>query len=111
MAKNNKPAITQDELLIAMFEEVEHVWPLMGYPPLVTPYSQYVKNAALVNVMQMMKGKERWSLLDDNTWDMILGKSGRVPGTVGDELVALAKEQGRDFFRRQSARSTSRCVG
>ncbi|MEP5613570.1 MAG: biotin/lipoyl-containing protein [Cyclobacteriaceae bacterium] len=99
MAKNNEPEISQDELLIALFEEVEHVWPIMGYPPLVTPFSQYVKNAALVNVMQMMKGKARWSLLDDNTWDMVLGKSGRVPGTVGDELKDLAKEQGREFFK------------
>jgi len=98
MAKNNKPEISQDDLLIALFEEVEYVWPIMGYPPLVTPFSQYVKNAALVNVMQMMKGKARWSLLDDNTWDMVLGKSGRVPGAVGDELKDLAKEQGREFF-------------
>ena len=98
MAKNNKPKVSQDELLVALFDEVEHVWPIMGYPPLVTPFSQYVKNAALVNVMQMMKGKERWSLLDDNTWDMVLGKSGRVSGTVGDELKTLASEQGRDFF-------------
>ncbi len=98
MAKNHKPELTQDELMIALFEEVEHIWPKMGYPPLVTPYSQYVKNAALVNVMQMKKGKERWSLLDNNTWDMILGKSGRVPGEVDTELKELAKEQEREFF-------------
>lgn len=98
MAKNGKSEVSQDELLIALFEEVEEIWPKMGYPPLVTPYSQYVKNAALVNVMQMMKGKERWSLLDDNTWDMLLGKSGRVPGKVADELKNLAAEQGREFF-------------
>jgi pyruvate carboxylase subunit B len=98
MAKNGKPEVTQDQLLIALFEEVEHIWPMMGNPPLVTPFSQYVKNAGLVNVMQMMKGKERWSLLDDNTWDMILGKSGKVPGPVADELQSLAKEQGREFF-------------
>lgn len=98
MAKNNKPEVTQDELLVGLFDEVEHVWPIMGYPPLVTPFSQYVKNAALVNVMQMMKGKARWSLLDDNTWDMVLGKSGRVPGIVGDELQNLASDQGREFF-------------
>lgn len=98
MGKHNKPKVTQDELLIALFEEVEKIWPMMGYPPLVTPYSQYVKNAALVNVMQMMKGKERWSLLDDNTWSMLLGKSGRLPGDLDDELVNLAKDQGREFF-------------
>lgn len=98
MAKNGKPEVSQDDLLIALFDEVEEIWPKMGYPPLVTPFSQYVKNAALVNVMQMMKGKDRWSLLDDNTWDMLLGKSGRVPGDVAQELKDLASEQGREFF-------------
>lgn len=96
--KNNQPTLSQDDLLIKLFDEVEEIWPKLGYPPLVTPYSQYVKNAALVNVMQMEKGKERWSLLDDNTWDMILGKSGKVPGEVADELQALASEQSREFF-------------
>ena len=96
--KNNQPTLTQDDLLIKLFDEVEEIWPKMGYPPLVTPYSQYVKNAALVNVMQMEKGKERWSLLDDNTWDMMLGKSGRLPGEVADEIKKLAEEQGREFF-------------
>ncbi|MEM9324059.1 MAG: biotin/lipoyl-containing protein [Bacteroidota bacterium] len=96
--KNNQPSLSQDDLLIKLFDEVQEIWPKMGYPPLVTPYSQYVKNAALVNVMQMEKGKERWSLLDDNNWDMILGKSGRVPGEIAPELKGLAQEQGRDFF-------------
>ena len=96
--KNSLSPLTQDELLIKLFDEVKHVWPLMGYPPLVTPYSQYVKNAALVNVIQMEKGKDRWSLLDDNNWDMILGKSGRLPGEVGGELKDLAAAQDRAFF-------------
>lgn len=98
MAKRGKTAISQDELLIRLFDEVEYIWPKMGYPPLVTPFSQYVKNVALMNVMQMLKGKERWSLVDDNTWDMMLGRSGRLPGELAPELVALAKEQGREFF-------------
>ena len=87
MAKNNKPEVTQDELLIKLFEEVEYIWPMMGYPPLVTPYSQYVKNVALMNVMQVMKGKERWSMIDDNTWDLLLGRSGKLPGPLDQELI------------------------
>lgn len=98
MAKRNKPAISQDELLIRLFDEVEYIWPKMGYPPLVTPFSQYVKNVALMNVMQMLKGKERWSLVDDNTWDMMQGRQGRLPGPLAPELIALAKEQNREFF-------------
>src|SRR5690606_5075252 len=80
LENNNKPTMTEDELLIRLFEEVEYIWPMMGYPPLVTPYSQYVKNTALMNVIQMIKGKERFSMVDDNTWDMLLGNQGKLPG-------------------------------
>ena len=95
--KNNQPKLSTDDLLIKLFDEVAYVWPRVGYPCLVTPFSQYVKNLSLMNVMQMEKGKERWSLIADNIWDMILGKSGQLPGPVAPELVELAKSQGRQF--------------
>ena len=95
--KNNQPKLTTDQLLVKLFDEVAYVWPKVGYPCLVTPFSQYVKNLSLMNVLQMEKGKERWSLIADNIWDMILGKSGRLPGEVAPELVELAKSQGRKF--------------
>src|SRR5690606_15394645 len=69
LAKRDKPELTQDDLLIKLFEEVEYIWPKVGYPPLVTPFSQYVKNLALMNVLQMIKGRERWSMVADNIWD------------------------------------------
>ena len=90
--------MTQDDLLIKLFEEVEYIWPKMGYPPLVTPYSQYVKNTALMNVISVIKGKERFTMIDDNTWDMLLGNQGKLPGELAPELKQLAKEQGREFF-------------
>ncbi len=96
--KNNQPELTQDDLLIKLFEEVTHVWPMMGYPPLVTPFSQYVKNLALMNVVQLEKGKERWSMIADNIWDMMLGKSGKLPGELAPELVEMAEKQGREFY-------------
>jgi len=77
---------------------VAYVWPRVGYPPLVTPFSQYVKNLALMNVTQMLKGKDRWSIIADDIWDMLLGKAGRLPGTLAPELVEKAKEEGREFF-------------
>ena len=95
--KNGKPKMSQDELLIKLFNEVSYVWPMMGYPCLVTPFSQYVKNMALMNVIQMEKGKERWSMIADDIWDMMLGKSGKLPGELAPELIAKAKEQGREF--------------
>lgn len=97
-AKNNKPLMSQDQLLIKLFDEVAYVWPRMGYPPLVTPFSQYVKNLALMNVMQMEKGKARWSMIADDIWDMLLGKSGRLPGPLAPELIEKAKTEGRQFF-------------
>jgi len=70
----------------------------MGFPPLVTPYSQYVKNVALMNVMQVLKGKERWSMIDDNTWDLLIGRSGELPGTLDEELVQMATNMGKKFY-------------
>ncbi len=89
--------LSLDELLVMLFDEVEYVWPKLGYPPLVTPFSQYVKNVALMNVMAMCKGEERWSMIDNNTWGMILGKSGKLPGQLAPKIIELAKAQGREF--------------
>ena len=97
-AKNGKPLMTQDELLIKLFNEVAYVWPRVGYPPLVTPFSQYVKNLALMNVIQLEKGKDRWSMIADDIWDMILGKTGRLPGELAPEIIAKAQAEGRQFF-------------
>ena len=94
----NEPELSLDDLLVMLFDEVEYVWPKLGYPPLVTPFSQYVKNVALMNVMQMAKGEERWTMIDNHTWDMILGKSGRLPGPLAPEIVELAKSKGFEFI-------------
>ena len=93
-----KPELTQDEMLVKLFEEVEYVWPRLGYPPLVTPFSQYVKNVALLNVMLLTKGQNRYTMIDNNTWDMILGKAGKLPGPLAPEIIELAKSQGKEFF-------------
>lgn len=96
--KKREASMTQDELLIRLFDEVAYVWPRVGYPPLVTPFSQYVKNLAMMNVMQMLKGKERWSMIADDIWDMLLGKAGRLPGPIAPELIKKAEDEGREFF-------------
>ena len=98
LSKNGKEEITLDDLLIKLFREVAYVWPKIGNPPLVTPFSQYVKNLALMNVMQIERGKERWSVIADNIWDMILGRAGKLPGTLAPEIVKLIKDQGREFY-------------
>lgn len=95
-AKGEKP-YSEDELLVRLFNEVAYVWPRVGYPPLVTPFSQYVKNIALMNLLCKSMGKPRYSMMDDSIWGMILGKSGKLPGEVAPELIELAKEKGFEF--------------
>lgn len=98
LKKRNKPEVTQDQLLIKLFDEVQYVRPQFGYPPLVTPFSQYVKNVSLMNAMNSFKGKARWAIIDENTWAMLVGKAGNLPGKLGDEILAIAKDQKREFY-------------
>ncbi|MCD8289684.1 MAG: biotin/lipoyl-binding protein [Prevotella sp.] len=95
--KKGEPELSTDDMLVALFNEVEYVWPKVGYPPLVTPFSQYVKNIALFNLLTIEQGKGRYAMMDDSVWGMILGKSGKVPGELAPEIVELAKAQGREF--------------
>jgi len=95
--KKGDPVLTMDDMLVKLFNEVEYVWPRVGYPPLVTPFSQYVKNIALMNLLTIEQGKGRFVMMDDAMWGMILGKSGKIPGTIDPALVELAKEQKREF--------------
>ncbi len=95
--KKGEPELSMDDLLIKLFEEVAYVWPRVGYPPLVTPFSQYVKNIALMNLLTLEQGKGRFVMMDDSMWGMILGKSGKVPGEIAPEIKELAKKQGREF--------------
>jgi len=95
--KRGDEELSTDDMLVKLFNEVEYVWPRVGYPPLVTPFSQYVKNIALMNLLTMEQGKGRFVMMDDSMWGMILGKSGKIPGEIAPELVELAKKQGREF--------------
>ena len=54
---HGRPEMTLDTLMVKLFEEVEYVWPRLGYPPLVTPFSQYVKNIALMNLFNMLNDR------------------------------------------------------
>ena len=96
-AKKGEPELTIDELLVKLFDEVAYVWPKVGYPPLVTPFSQYVKNIALTNLLTIEQGKGRYVMMDDAMWGMVLGKSGRIPGEIAPEIKELAAKQGREF--------------
>ena len=98
LQQSGKPTVSIDDLLVQLFEEVEFVWPKLGYPPLVTPFSQYVKNIALMNIYAMSAGQPRFSMIDKDSWNMILGRMGKLPGELAPEIVELAKSKGYEFF-------------
>ena len=97
-AKGEKE-LSEDELLVQLFDEVQNIWPKLGYPPLVTPFSQYTKNIALMNLYSLSKGEARYeNSIDPAAWGMILGKAGQLPGELAPEIVELANKKGLEFF-------------
>lgn len=74
-----------DEVL----KEVPRVRKDMGYPPLVTPSSQVIGTQAVINVLQ---GK-RYAILTENTKNYLLGKYGKAPGEVNQDLVKRVIEE------------------
>ena len=51
-----------------------------------------------MNVMFMVKGEPRWTMIDKNSWDMILGKAGKLPGKLDQEIIDLAKKNNFEFY-------------
>ena len=98
LKKNGKPEVTFDELTIQLFQEVAYIWPMLGYPPLVTPFSQYTKNIALMNIMALAQGKPRFNQIDKDSWNMILGRAGKLPGPLAPEIIELAKKNHLEFY-------------
>jgi Pyruvate/oxaloacetate carboxyltransferase len=99
LKNQGKAELSEDDLLVELFEEVQNIWPKLGNPPLVTPFSQYVKNIALMNLFSMSKNEPRYvNSIDNAAWGMILGKAGNLPGTLDPEIVKLAKDKGFEFF-------------
>jgi pyruvate carboxylase subunit B len=98
LTQHNKPEVRLEDLVVQLFQEVEYVWPLLGYPPLVTPFSQYVKNIALMNIFTLAKGEPRFSMIDKDSWNMILGKMGKLPGELAPEITALAQKNNFEFY-------------
>ena len=98
LKKSGKPEVSFEELTVQLFQEVERIWPMLGYPPLVTPFSQYTKNIAVMNLLALAQGKPRFSQIDKDSWSMILGRAGKLPGPLAPEIIELAKQSGQEFY-------------
>jgi oxaloacetate decarboxylase (Na+ extruding) subunit alpha len=66
-----------------ILEEVEQVRVDLGYPIMVSPFAQFVVTQAMLNVVQ----GERYRTLPDEIRRYILGRYGRIAGTVLPKLV------------------------
>ena len=98
LKQNGKKEVSLNNLVVKLFNEVESIWPLLGYPPLVTPFSQYVKNIALMNIFAEAKNEPRFSMIDKDSWNMILGKMGKLPGALSPVIIELAKANNLEFY-------------
>ncbi|MCQ2067318.1 MAG: oxaloacetate decarboxylase, partial [Bacteroidaceae bacterium] len=98
LRKKGEKELSEDELLVELFDEVQRIWPMLGTPCLVTPFSQYVKNAALMNLYSKSMDEKPFSRMDPAMWGMILGKSGKLPGELAPEIIELAKEKNFEFY-------------
>ena len=57
-----------------------------------------MKNTALMNLMHTLKGEPRWKTIDKDTMNMILGKTGKLPGELAPEILDIVKEKGLEFY-------------
>ncbi|MFQ5716763.1 MAG: pyruvate carboxylase subunit B, partial [Nitrospinales bacterium] len=73
-----------------VLKEVPRVRKDMGYPPLVTPASQIVGSQATLNVLT----GERYKVITKETRECLLGKYGKLPGSIDPSLLEkVANEQ------------------
>ena len=72
----------QSDKLDLVLKEVPNVRKDLGYPPLVTPLSQMVGTQAVLNVLS----GERYKMVPKEITDYLLGKYGKAPGTVNEEI-------------------------
>ena len=98
LRSRSQPEITSNQLIGELVAEIEYVWPRLGCPPMVTPFSQYVRNVSLMNILHKYKGQPRWTSIDKDSWNMILGRMGQLPGPVAVEIRDLAHRQGLEFY-------------
>lgn len=81
------------DALPTVLAEAVRVRAELGYPIMVTPFSQFVGSQALSNVLALERGAERWSTVSDEVIRYVLGQFGTPQGDIAVEVQA-AIEQG-----------------
>jgi oxaloacetate decarboxylase (Na+ extruding) subunit alpha len=87
--------IGQLDLLPRVLEEVGQTRAELGYPIMVTPYSQFVGTQAVMNVLAVKGGDPRWSRMPDEILRYVLGHFGTPPGDIDAEVRQRAADSPR----------------
>jgi oxaloacetate decarboxylase alpha subunit/pyruvate carboxylase subunit B len=74
-----------------VMKEIAHVRQCLGYIPLVTPTSQIVGTQAMMNVKF-----GRWKMVSQPTSDVVLGKYGKTPGPIDEDLKKQVLKQTKE---------------
>lgn len=72
----------QIDRLPEVLNEVPRVREDLGYPPLVTPFSQMVGSQAFMNVI----AGERYKMVSNEVKNYLMGHYGRAPGQINEEF-------------------------
>jgi oxaloacetate decarboxylase alpha subunit len=75
------------DALPAVIEEAGRVRADLGYPIMVTPFSQFVGSQALMNVLAEKSGQERYSRIPDEVLKFVLGHFGTPEGPISPEVL------------------------
>ncbi len=73
---------SQIDKLPTVLQEVPKVRQDLGFPPLVTPFSQMVGAQSMLNVV----GGERYKLVSNEVKNYLMGLYGRAPGPIDEEF-------------------------
>lgn len=75
------------DALPQVIEEAGRVRGELGYPIMVTPFSQFVGSQALMNVLAERSGQERYSRIPDEVLKFVLGQFGTPEGPILPEVL------------------------
>jgi oxaloacetate decarboxylase alpha subunit len=81
--------------LPAVLAEATRVRAELGYPIMVTPFSQFVGSQALANVLAEERGGERWSTVSDEVIRYVLGQFGTPQGEISPDVRRTVTERSR----------------
>ncbi len=84
--KRQLAEIGMSDALPAVMEEAGRVRADLGYPIMVTPFSQFVGSQALMNVLAERSGQERYSRIPDEVVKFVSGDFGTPEGEIDADV-------------------------